>query len=174
MKNLAVSRQSCRNLGALENEISCNLKYSKVSCTLNPNNDDLYIALEHQLYIIPSDPDREITSVNINNESNNKIIGLEYTNITQQVYCAYENGDLMTINIDSELDCEMVTQINGGLSCIKLSPDHEILVLVTSNDTVISMVSSFDIISEVFFIIYVRSLYIISKSMYSLYYNYFL
>ncbi|XP_043669587.1 elongator complex protein 1 isoform X1 [Vespula pensylvanica] len=149
MKNLAVSRQSCRNLETLENEISCNLKYSKISCTLNPNNDDLYIALQRQLYIIPSDPNREIISVNINNEANNKIIGLEYTNITQQLYCAYENGDLITINIDSELECELVTQINGGLSCMKLSPDHEILILVTPNDNVITMVSSFDIISEI-------------------------
>ncbi|XP_035718153.1 putative elongator complex protein 1 isoform X1 [Vespa mandarinia] len=149
MKNLSVLRQSCRNLEALENEILCNLKYSKILCTLNPNNDDLYIGLQDQLYIIPSDPDSEITSVNINNEANNKIIGLEYTNVTHQVYCAYENGDLMTINIDSELDCEMITQINGGLSCIKLSPDHEILILITPDDTVITMICSFDIISKV-------------------------
>ncbi|XP_047349459.1 putative elongator complex protein 1 isoform X1 [Vespa velutina] len=149
MKNLSVLRQSCRNLEALESEILCNLKYSKILCTLNPNNDDLYIGLQDQLYIIPSDPDSEITSVNINNEANNKIIGLEYTNVTHQIYCAYENGDLMTINIDSELDCEMVTQINGGLSCIKLSPDHEILTLITPNDTVITMICSFDIISKV-------------------------
>ncbi|KAK2583885.1 hypothetical protein KPH14_001159 [Odynerus spinipes] len=149
MKNLAVSRQSCRNLETLENEISCNLQCSRIPCTINPNNDDLYIALQNRLYVIPSDQEREITSVTITNEANNKIIGLEYTNITQQVYCAYANGDLMTVDVESGLGYELVTQINGGLSCMKLSPDHEMLTLVTANDIVITMVSTFDIISEV-------------------------
>ncbi|XP_043500282.1 putative elongator complex protein 1 isoform X1 [Polistes fuscatus] len=149
MENLTVSRQSCRSLEALENEILDNFKYLKILCTINPNNDDLYIVLENQLYVIPSNPECEITSVNINNETKNKIIGLEYTNITQQVYCAYENGDLITISIESDLECELVKQINEGVDCMKLSPDHEILTLVTPKDTVITMVSSFDIISEV-------------------------
>lgn len=149
MENLTVSRQSCRNLEALKNEILDNFKYLKILCTINPNNDDLYIALHNQLYIIPSNSECEITPVNINNETKNKIIGLEYTNITQQVYCAYENGDLITINIETDLECELVKQINESVNCMKLSPDHEILTLVTAKDTVITMVSSFDIISEV-------------------------
>ncbi|KZC12649.1 Elongator complex protein 1 [Dufourea novaeangliae] len=88
-------------------------------------NDDFYILLNRRLYKIPLDYGNDITFFDI--DQNVEFIGLEYCNLTQNIYAA----------------------CNHDLHCMKLSPDHEIIVLVTTNGTIITLVYTFETISMV-------------------------
>lgn len=147
MKNLTVIRRVSRFLESLEDEISNNSDNSRILHTVDSINDDFYLLLKSKLYKIPSDDMRDIVSFDI--DENLKFVNLEYCSITQEIYAACKSGDIMRINVEPEFECESMNQLNVNLQCMKLSPDHEMIVIVTSNGTVITMVSSFHIISEV-------------------------
>ncbi|KOC68440.1 Elongator complex protein 1 [Habropoda laboriosa] len=146
MKNLSLTKRVSRVLNFLEEQI-LNLNDSKVLHTVNSINDDFYVLLKNKLYKIPSNFEEDISSFDI--DENLEFISLEYCSISQELYGACKSGNIMRINIESKFECELITGLNVDLQCMKLSPDHEMIILVTVNDLVITMVSTFQIISEV-------------------------
>lgn len=150
MKNLTILYQSTR--GLLEAEGDCPeiidiLASNPLVCT-DPDNDSLYILHSNQLYVITFKKDLEITAEkNINIDINAKPVGIEYWSDHGILYCAYDNGDVIKISPTWPYDQELITHIDDGLKCMKISPDQEILILVTGNDNVITMMSSFEIIT---------------------------
>ncbi|KAG7188195.1 hypothetical protein KM043_017688 [Ampulex compressa] len=144
MKNLMVHRTICRPLAL--STILQNVKDQKISYALNPNNDDLYILIENNLYTIPSDSQSCVTSTTIVEDVDNKFCALEYSVITQELYAGCINGRIFGIDVDSKV--EEVAKLQNGLYCMVLSPDHEMFTIITQT-TVVTMLSTFDIISEV-------------------------
>ncbi|CAK9811741.1 Elongator complex protein 1 [Anthophora plagiata] len=146
MKNLTLTKRASRNLNFLEEQI-LNFDDSKILHAVNSINDDFYVLLKHKLYKIPSDSDEDISPFDI--DENLEFVSLEYCSVSQELYGACKSSDIMRINVESEFECELITELNVDLQCMKLSPDHEMIILVTVNDIVITMVSTFQIISEV-------------------------
>ncbi|XP_053985315.1 elongator complex protein 1 [Hylaeus volcanicus] len=144
MKNLTVTRRVSRRLESLQNEIPSD---SPILHAVNSVNDDLYILLKNKIYKLPSEYEKDIIFFNIDEKL--EFVGLEYSIVTQELYGACKSGDIMRINVESEFECEVISQLNVDLQCMKLSPDHEIIIVITDYGTVITMVSTFDIISEV-------------------------
>ena len=153
MKNLEVHTHSIRDFNNKNNTARelVELLDVNVFCCTNPDNDDLYVLKDRLLYEISFKDDLKIRTININieNESANKSVGVEYSSDVGQVWCAYESGVIVPISVEPELQQELDNCIQGGLRCMKLSPDQEILVLITANDTVITTVSNFHIVSQV-------------------------
>nr|XP_034181462.1 putative elongator complex protein 1 [Osmia lignaria] len=141
MKNLTVTQRAGRFLESLEIQISND---SNILHAVNSINDDFYLLLKNKIYKIPSNYKEDVVSFDI--DENLDFIGLEYCTISQELYGACKSGDIMKIN---DFACELKIQLDVNLQCMKLSPDHEIIVLVTANDVMITMVSTFQIIAEV-------------------------
>lgn len=125
-------------------------------CAVNANNGDLYVPLDVHLVSLSIYGENTFLPWNFINWK--KIVGLEYCITTQLLYCALDHGDIVTLNPgingtddSSGLTHEIVASFDGGLQCMKLSPDHEIITVVTDSGTVITMVSDFQVISEVKF-----------------------
>ncbi|XP_076625115.1 elongator complex protein 1 [Colletes latitarsis] len=144
MKNLTITRRSSRSLKFLENKI---LNDSTILYAVDTTNDDFYLLLKNKIYKLPSDYGKDIISFDIELEL--EFISLEYCSILQELYGACKSGDIARINVGSELECEIISQLNVNLQCMKLSPDHEIIIVITADGIVITMVSTFQIISEV-------------------------
>ncbi|XP_012270137.1 putative elongator complex protein 1 [Orussus abietinus] len=149
MKNLTVHCQSIHNLNDLRNHDLPSVLKRGVMCCHNPDADNLYIFERNRLYGVSTNVTLGVTLVQIDVSEDLTPVGLEYCSVSQQLYCAYDSGDVAKVFTREELECEEIVKVNGGLRCIKLSPDHEILILITLNDTVITMTSSFHVISEV-------------------------
>ncbi|CAL7938888.1 unnamed protein product [Xylocopa violacea] len=146
MKNLTVTQRASRVLNFLNNQ-NQNSNDSKILHAVNTINGDFYILFKFKLYKIPSSHDKDISSFNI--DETLKIISLEYCSVTQELFAACQSGDIMRINVESEFECELITQLNMDVQSMKLSPDDEMVVIVTENDIVITMVYTFQLISEV-------------------------
>lgn len=152
MKNLMVHRQHRRGLQFMKDAAKDNRRLLEIKCAVNANNDDLYVLSDNQLYTLPTDCKRDISSLNITKYSeNSKVIGLEYCIITQALYCAYDCGDIVSIDItnESHFEYEIIAKFDSGLRYMQLSPDHEIITAVTGAGTVVTIVSDFQVISEV-------------------------
>lgn len=128
-----------------------NRRLLEIQCAVNANNDDLYVLSGRELHTLPIDRKRDISTLNITKYDNSKIVGLEYCITTQELYCAYDSGDIARIDVtnESHFEYEIMAKFDSGLQCMKLSPDHEIITVVTSTGTVVTMVSDFQVISEV-------------------------
>ncbi|KOX68903.1 Elongator complex protein 1 [Melipona quadrifasciata] len=125
MKNLIVRQRASRVLNILENQIT-NLNDLNILCAIDSSNDDFYILSNNKLCKVPSNRVENTSFFDI--DESLEFISLEYCSMTQELYGACKSGNLQ---------------------CMKLSPDHEMIVLVTVSGIVITMVSTFQIISEV-------------------------
>ncbi|XP_033204247.2 elongator complex protein 1 [Bombus vancouverensis nearcticus] len=146
MKNLVVKQRASRLLNILENQM-LNVKDLKILYTVDSTNDDFYMLLKNKLCKIPSSYVEDISFFEI--DENLEFIGLEYCSVTQELYGVCKSGSIIRINLEPEFRYELITDLNIDLQCMKLSPDHEIIILVTISGIVITMVSTFEIISEV-------------------------
>ncbi|XP_014468470.1 PREDICTED: elongator complex protein 1 [Dinoponera quadriceps] len=155
MKNLIVHRQYRRRFSFRDNVKDGDqlLDTYPWKCAVNTNNGDLYVLLGTRLITLPADRECDVNILNIAECKDSKVVGLEYCITTQQLYCAYDNGDIATFDATSKysnyFEFEVVASFDSGLQCMRLSPDHEIITAVTGSGTVVTMVSDFQVISEV-------------------------
>ncbi|XP_076376507.1 elongator complex protein 1 isoform X1 [Megalopta genalis] len=145
MKNLTLTRRASRPLNFLQDHILNESNASTTLFTINTINDDVYLLLKNKLYKFPSDYGKDPTSFDV--DENLELVGLEYCSVTQELFAASKDGDI--INLESKLGHEVMCQLNTDLRCIQLSPDHEIIILITVDGIVITMVSTYQVISEV-------------------------
>ena len=146
MKNLIVRQRASRVLNVLENQIT-NLSDLNTLYTIDSSNDDFYILSNNKLCKVPSNRLENTSFFDI--DESLEFISLEYCSMTQELYGACKSGSILRVSIEPEFKYELITDLNTDLQCMKLSPDHEMIVLVTVHGIVITMVSTFQIISEV-------------------------
>ncbi|XP_057324154.1 putative elongator complex protein 1 [Microplitis mediator] len=122
-----------------------------VSYCVDPRNDTLFIIDGSHFYII-SNTLESMTSLStkgINDDPEAKPFGMEYWSDNETIYCAYSNGKLLKISLDEQIEIEVAAVMDEGINCMQLSPDQELLVLVTNNHHVFTTTSSLSIMSEV-------------------------
>lgn len=148
MRNLTVHQVGRKDLQLRNIEI--NPEYLKrIQCCINPNSNDIYMLLDEYLYIISRD--KNVIVVNFSQYCPSKIIAMEYCVTLQELYCAYESGDIAKVDIKDpiHIDYSIIMTFTTGLHCMKFSPDHELIAAVTAAGTVVTMVLDFQIMSEV-------------------------
>lgn len=147
MLNLVVNEKNCRDIYIFKNieELS-----KCVQCTISQSCNDIYMSWRDHLYVIPVGSD-DIIYVDIGRYSLSKIIAIEYCITIQELYCAYESGDIASINITdpTNVDYKVVATFDDGLQCMKFSPDHELIAVVTGDGIVNTMVLDCQVMSEV-------------------------
>lgn len=172
MKNLTVYQLRRRNVEFMKDIVvkNDNGPLQCVHCAIDPNYLSMYILFDNRIYVISMEDNSDITNINFDAYENSKVIGFEYCVTMQELYCAYECGAIARLDIADRVDFvqEIIITFSSGLECMKLSPDNEIITAVTCTGTVITMVSDFQVISEVIYyislkiniILYIYKLYI--------------
>ncbi|KAJ8678919.1 hypothetical protein QAD02_014706 [Eretmocerus hayati] len=79
-----------------------------------------------------------------------KYVGIEYCSITEEFFIACENGIVLCLTFLSSKSFKVqeIAEFPNGLSAIHISPDQEIVILVTKDGQVIVLNSHFDIVRE--------------------------
>ncbi|XP_012536297.1 putative elongator complex protein 1 [Monomorium pharaonis] len=152
MRNLVVNEKNCRNVYNVFKNIETNQKLSEcVICTVSLNNNDTYILFDGHLYVVTVESDN-IIDIDIGQYSSSKIIAMEYCITLQELYCAYESGDIASINLmdPTSVDYKVIATFNEGLQCMKFSPDHELIAIVSSEGILNTMVLDCQILSEAY------------------------
>lgn len=162
MRNLAVHQLRRRSVEFMKDNAEENVREPEqcIHCAIDPNYLGVYVLFNNRIYIIPMEANSDITSINLPGYKNSKIVGLEYCITMQELYCAYESGAIARLDISNRVNFihEIVATFDNYLECMKLSPDNEIITVVTHRGTVITMVSDFQIISEVMYYVSLQSL----------------
>lgn len=126
MKNLTIHAQSQRDIKDL------NIRAGKNVCCLNADTDHLYVYCDDNLYNIPPDVKADINGLSIAEYTQNETpAALEYCSLLDNVICALESGVVLIIDFSNQSVTPCDYFFEGGISCMKFSPDHEILVVVT-------------------------------------------
>ncbi|CAG8433717.1 10419_t:CDS:10 [Diversispora eburnea] len=86
------------------------------------------------------------------------ICGIKFLVDTQSICVAFINGDIVTVHLDGLNDndeneendelIELVGSIDSLIKCMEWSPDEELVIFVTGNDTILEMTKDFDVITE--------------------------
>ncbi|KAJ1530829.1 hypothetical protein ONE63_005675 [Megalurothrips usitatus] len=76
------------------------------------------------------------------------IIGMCYFQVTDSLCLAVDKGELLSIPCSAPGEIECVGFVDAGLRLMEPSPDEDVLVLLTAQNTVITMTASFDPINE--------------------------
>lgn len=121
------------------------------SYCVDPRNDTLFIVDACHFYVICNSLEsmRSLKTTYINDDPEARPVGMEFWSDNQSIYCAYSNGKLFKISPEDPFEVEVAAVMDEGINCMQLSPDQELLVLVTNNHHVITIVSSLSIMSEV-------------------------
>nr|XP_022331417.1 putative elongator complex protein 1 [Crassostrea virginica]XP_022331418.1 putative elongator complex protein 1 [Crassostrea virginica] len=77
----------------------------------------------------------------------NKIVGMEFLPDQQSVCVASNTGSVLLWNVSSG-QIESVGDVSSGIRAMSWSPDQEILVVATGQDTLIMMTREFDPVTE--------------------------
>lgn len=76
------------------------------------------------------------------------IVGMCYFQVTDTICLAVDKGDLLSFSASALGEVECVGFVESGLQLMEPSPDEDVLVLVTAQNTVLTMTASFDPINE--------------------------
>ncbi|KAJ3091877.1 hypothetical protein HK102_012927 [Quaeritorhiza haematococci] len=115
-------------------------------------NEDDTITVD-ELCVLRPESEQEIDG----NESADppaKVIGLTHLPDSQTLCVALRCGDINVIQLDGleagvEAEPEVVGTVDSGILAIEWSPDHELVVMVTGNGTLLQMTKDFEVIDEV-------------------------
>ncbi|KYM98961.1 Elongator complex protein 1 [Cyphomyrmex costatus] len=148
MRNLTIRQVNSRNLKFMKNIEMDQELLKRIQCATDPSYNDIYVLLDGHLYLLSSE--RKFIDIDNPEYSLSKIVAMEYCVVLQELYCAYESGCLVKIDMtdENEINYEMVLP-DINLQCMKFSPDHEIIAAVTVAGVVITMVLNFQVMSEV-------------------------
>ncbi|XP_015608261.1 putative elongator complex protein 1 [Cephus cinctus] len=149
MKNLTVLYQNVYRLEEFSYDELCHCTNPNILCCNNPDNDDLYILKGNNLFVINYNSKEAMMLVKVDIDDNAIPVGLEYCSTLQQVFCAYDSGALCVIDTELRTENGLGMKNSDGIQRMKLSPDQEILILVTGSEIVVTMTTNFQIISEV-------------------------
>ncbi|XP_011265632.2 elongator complex protein 1 isoform X2 [Camponotus floridanus] len=153
MRNLAVHQLRRRSVEFIKDNAEENVHEPEqcIHCAIDPNDLSVYVLFNNRIYIISMEDNSNITNIiNLPGYENSKVVGFEYCITMQELYCAYESGAIVRLDISDRVSfIQKVTTFDDYLECMKLSPDNEIITVVTRKGIVITMVSDFQVLSEV-------------------------
>lgn len=147
MRNLAIETQKVNLLNFLLLE--------GYHCCYNCDNDKYYLVKDdNRLVIIDALENSEYVDHKVflkKKEVTIKPVGIEYCSIIQEIYIAYDTGIVVCVSgLDqAHLKFDEIADFPDGLQSMKISPDHEAVVLMTKDNVVITLSSNFDILQEV-------------------------
>ncbi|CAB4380600.1 unnamed protein product [Rhizophagus irregularis] len=77
------------------------------------------------------------------------VCGMHFSVYDQAIYIAFHNGDIVSVHLDSsEEEVEVVGSIESKIQCMEWSPDDELVIFVTGNNTILVMTKDFYVITE--------------------------
>lgn len=148
MKNLVVHQLLRRHFPLRENVEKDNCQLPDVNAlkfAVNANNGNLYILSDSRIIVLPIYSEDDIIVQDVAICKNSNVVGFEYCITTQLLYCATGSGDVITVDTtNAACPIEVVATFDSGLLCMKLSPDQEIITMVTGSGTVITMVAEYE------------------------------
>ena len=148
MKNLVVTTHE--NYKINENKLLTNDEYL---CCFDFNKNQYYFINTHEkrLLVLNADNKGITNSLNLNEYENAKPVSIEYCSVTEKVYCIFDTGILaqLAVSNESKILIENLAFFEKGLKSISVSPDHEMIILLTSDLNVISVSAEIDILFEV-------------------------
>jgi len=157
MKNLVIHEQYIKEIQFLKDIFEADNEIPEIQSTIDPYNN-LYVIVKNELYIISYNKEEDVKKFSIGERECTKIVGLEYCVTMQELYCAYETGDVICIDTSDLSHCKhnVVFQCKAGLQYMKLSSDCEIITMVTKSGTLIVTFLDFQIIKEVILYSYLK------------------
>ena len=82
-----------------------------------------------------------------------KVVSLQYLSGSATTCIVLEGGDIITVQEDDfsgqDAHIEIVGSIDAGIAAARWSPDEELLIVVTKENNIIFMGSSFDPVAEI-------------------------
>jgi len=135
------------------------LKFSSI-ISVNTDDDSLYVACysesrnENVIFKITLENNSQLVEelMTFPSSNTNVIVGLQVLSENQTICVAFSNGDIYTINLNSQIENienECVGSIDSGILCMSWSPDQEIVVFVTGEKKIIEMNKFFDVLNEI-------------------------
>ena len=130
------------------------LPTERYQCCYDCDNDRYYFleVEENVLFGFDAVTNKKIVSQTIEFKNDKaKPIAMEYCSVNREYYVACDTGVVlcMTHIDENQLKYEEIADFTNGLQCMKISPDHEAVVLLTKDNVVITLSSNFDILNEV-------------------------
>lgn len=141
MKNLTLYNQEIREISKREFSTDGN------HYCIDPDNDDFYIGTENNFYHIPSDSEK--TEHALNSDHCCQIIGI-FT-FMNRIYYASDNGNLFCFDILDPENFIFYEELNVDLHCMSISPDMDIIVVVTKTGEIVTLDLSLEVLSKVIF-----------------------
>ncbi|XP_043471428.1 putative elongator complex protein 1 [Leptopilina heterotoma] len=139
MKNLTLYNQEIREIS--KRGLSTDVNHY----CLDPDNDDFYIETENNFYQIPSDSEK--TEHAVNSDHCCQIIGM-FT-FLNRIYYASDNGNLFCFDILDPENFIFYEELNVDLHCMSISPDMDIIVVVTKTGQIVTLDLSLEVLSKV-------------------------
>lgn len=143
MKNLTLYCQEIREL-TVRDIYSSSLECNHAFC-INLDDDDFYIGTESNFYRIPSDNKQSDHVINFDNCS--RIIGM-FT-YTERIYFASDSGEMFCFDPLDPENLIFYEQLNVDLQCMSVSPDVDIIVVVSTEGQIIILDLSLEVLSKV-------------------------
>ncbi|CAG8467741.1 8600_t:CDS:10 [Gigaspora rosea] len=158
MKSLTLLSQFTASLG------SSDLKLKRTRHTVNPENGDIYFVrfsesnVELVQYSLVQTQNSDVSSITFfpndgfSNDLDEIVKGIKFLIDIQSICIAFGNGDIVLVHLDSAKGCEEMVEavghIESRIKCMEWSPDEELVIFVTGNDTILEMTKDFDVITE--------------------------
>jgi len=76
------------------------------------------------------------------------VLHISFNTVTECLCLAFKNGDVLTLETNSK-QVQCVGCVESGLKAVQWSPDQEVVVMISGQDTVIVMTGTFDPVAEV-------------------------
>lgn len=122
-------------------------------CCYNPDNGRYYCidASENKLIAIDTISSKKYLDQPLYFKKKEKIVAIDYCSVNEEIYFACDSGLIFNVTPENEskVKYDEVADFSSGMLCMKLSPDHEVIVLLTKDLTVVTLNSNFDILKEV-------------------------
>lgn len=151
MKNLIVLQDSINILAAVEQQPGV-AEYTVCSFTIDCGTETVYILTSNGYVLcycmtvqwkLIHDP----WCVNMDEDDDASWFYIAQVSETNCVSCIAHSGAIVCITEDEVLD--QVGVVDGGIAAAKWSPDERFLIIVTNNNSVMCMTSSWDVLHEI-------------------------
>lgn len=148
MKNLIVETQ--KNSVFRDDSLLLEEHYH---CCYNPDNNRYYCIDVHESKLVAIDVihNKKYIDQQLEFKKQEKIVAIDYCSINEEIFIACDSGLIFCLTPEGEhqVKYDEIADFPNGMSCMKVSPDHEMIVLLTKDLTVVTLNSNFDILKEV-------------------------
>ena len=148
MRNLTIYNQDVQKHSNIDQWSELDSK-SNYFCCVDPDNDDFYFLTKYGIHLLPSNKKNPENILNIDRYSTYSPVGMTF--IEDRVFFAFEDGEVISADIyDDTGENDVLEILNTNLQCMQISPDQEIVALISTEEIVMTVAySNFQIVSKV-------------------------